>query len=63
MRMQQFFDYHLRGYPEPDWMIHGIPYRMKGRDQFQNNRKNPAPPPLSLDWIFAFDSTREPLDA
>jgi dienelactone hydrolase len=35
MRMQQFFDYHLRGYPEPDWMIHGIPYRMKGRDQFQ----------------------------
>ena len=35
MRMQQFFDYHLRGFPEPDWMIHGIPYRMKGRDQFQ----------------------------
>jgi len=33
--MQQFFDYHLRGYPEPDWMIHGIPFRMKGRDQFQ----------------------------
>jgi dipeptidyl aminopeptidase/acylaminoacyl peptidase len=33
MRMQQFFDYHLRGYPEPDWMIHGIPYQMKGRDQ------------------------------
>ena len=35
MRMQQFFDYHLRGYPEPDWMIHGIPFRLKGRDQFQ----------------------------
>jgi hypothetical protein len=33
MRMQQFFDYHLRGYSEPDWMIHGIPYQMKGRDQ------------------------------
>ena len=33
MRMQQFFDYHLRGYPEPDWMIHGIPYQLKGRDQ------------------------------
>ena len=34
LRMQQFFDHHLRGYPAPDWMIHGIPYRMKGRDQF-----------------------------
>ncbi|MDE3173080.1 MAG: S9 family peptidase, partial [Gemmatimonadota bacterium] len=33
MRMQQFFDYHLRGFPEPDWMIHGIPYLQKGRDQ------------------------------
>lgn len=33
MRMQQFFDYHLRGFPEPDWMIHGIPYLRKGRDQ------------------------------
>jgi dipeptidyl aminopeptidase/acylaminoacyl peptidase len=33
MRMQQFFDYHLRGYAEPDWMIHGIPYQMKGQDQ------------------------------
>lgn len=35
MRMQQFFDYHLRGYPEPEWMIHGIPYRMRGREQLQ----------------------------
>ena len=33
MRMQQFFDYHLRGFPEPAWMIHGIPYLQKGRDQ------------------------------
>jgi dipeptidyl aminopeptidase/acylaminoacyl peptidase len=33
MRMQQFFDYHLRGFPEPDWMVHGIPYLQKGRDQ------------------------------
>ncbi len=33
MRMQQFFDYHLRGFPEPDWMIRGIPYLQKGRDQ------------------------------
>ena len=35
LRMQQFFDYHLRGYPEPDWMIHGIPYQQKGRDQLR----------------------------
>ncbi|HEX6049172.1 MAG TPA: prolyl oligopeptidase family serine peptidase [Gemmatimonadaceae bacterium] len=33
MRMQQFFDHHLRGYPAPDWMVRGIPYQMKGRDQ------------------------------
>jgi dipeptidyl aminopeptidase/acylaminoacyl peptidase len=33
MRMQQFFDHHLRGMPAPDWMVKGIPYRMKGRDQ------------------------------
>jgi dipeptidyl aminopeptidase/acylaminoacyl peptidase len=33
MRMQQFFDTKLRGYPAPDWMVHGIPYQMKGRDQ------------------------------
>jgi dienelactone hydrolase len=33
MRMQQFFDRHLRGAPAPDWMEKGIPYMMKGRDQ------------------------------
>lgn len=33
MRMQQFFDHHLRGMPEPEWMDKGIPYRQKGRDQ------------------------------
>jgi hypothetical protein len=33
MRMEQFFDHHLRGKPEPDWMAKGIPYRQKGRDQ------------------------------
>jgi len=33
MRMQQFFDNKLRGMPAPDWMVHGIPYQMKGRDQ------------------------------
>ncbi len=26
MRLQQFFDYYLKGAPKPDWMEHGIPY-------------------------------------
>jgi dipeptidyl aminopeptidase/acylaminoacyl peptidase len=33
MRMQQFFDNKLKGAPAPDWMVHGIPYLAKGRDQ------------------------------
>lgn len=33
MRMQQFFDTKLKGTPAPDWMVRGIPYRVKGRDQ------------------------------
>lgn len=45
MRMQQFFDYHLRGFPEPDWMIHGIPYLQKGRDQLGHPAGVPAPGP------------------
>ncbi|MEP6730792.1 MAG: prolyl oligopeptidase family serine peptidase [bacterium] len=36
MRMQQFFDNKLKGAPAPDWMVHGIPYRDKGRDQLAN---------------------------
>ena len=31
--MQQFFGYHLKGEPMPDWMKHGIPFLQKGRDQ------------------------------
>lgn len=31
MRMEQFFDHHLRGLPAPEWMVRGIPYRQKGR--------------------------------
>jgi salicylate hydroxylase len=30
---------------------------LQAREQFQNNRKNPAPPPLSRDWIFEHDAT------
>lgn len=33
---------------------------LQAREQFQNNRKNPAPPPLSRDWIFEHDATAEP---
>lgn len=33
MRMQQFFDTKLKGAPAPDWMVRGIPYLAKGRDQ------------------------------
>jgi dienelactone hydrolase len=33
MRMEQFFDHHLRGRPAPEWMKKGIPYVAKGRDQ------------------------------
>ena len=26
LRLQQYFDYFLKGAPKPDWMEHGIPY-------------------------------------
>jgi dipeptidyl aminopeptidase/acylaminoacyl peptidase len=31
LRMQQFFDHHLRGAPAPEWMRSGIPFVEKGR--------------------------------
>src|SRR5207244_10484757 len=37
--------------------------QLQARQQFQNNREHPAPPPLSRDWIFAHDATREPVTA
>jgi salicylate hydroxylase len=36
---------------------------LQARQQFQNNRMSPAPPPLSRDWIFAEDVTAEPVPA
>ncbi len=33
MRMQQFFDFELKGAPKPDWMEHGIPYLEHGRQK------------------------------
>ena len=38
MRMQQFFDNKLMGKPAPDWMVHGIPYVAKGKDQLAPRR-------------------------
>ncbi len=29
LRLQQYFDYYLKGAPKPDWMEHGIPYLQK----------------------------------
>ena len=34
--------------------------QLQARQQFQNNRMNPAPPPISRDWIFEHDVTRAP---
>jgi salicylate hydroxylase len=33
--------------------------QLQARAQFHNNRLSPAPPPLSRDWIFEHDATRE----
>jgi len=38
----------------------GSQVQLQAREQFRNNRKSPAPPPLSRDWIFAHDATVEP---
>jgi hypothetical protein len=50
MRMQQFFDNKRMGAPAPDWMVHGIPYTAKGRDQLtpvpaQSAGTTPTPRP------------------
>jgi salicylate hydroxylase len=37
--------------------------QLQARQQFLNNRQKPAPPPLSRDWIFQYDATREPIEA
>jgi salicylate hydroxylase len=37
--------------------------QLQAREQFQNNRKVPAPPPLSRDWIFGHDATKQPVAA
>ena len=42
MRMEQFFDHHLRGRPAPEWMKKGIPYLAKGRDQVPAGTTTPV---------------------
>ena len=32
IRMKQFFDHYLKGDPEPDWMLNGVPQLKKGED-------------------------------
>ncbi|MDB5569469.1 MAG: hypothetical protein JWN93_652 [Hyphomicrobiales bacterium] len=34
--------------------------QLQARQQFENNRKSPAPPPLDRDWIFRHDATVDP---
>jgi salicylate hydroxylase len=52
----------LRAY-EAERLPRARAVQLQAREQFQNNRKTPAPPPLSRDWIFAHDATREPVGA
>ncbi|MFN8574877.1 MAG: prolyl oligopeptidase family serine peptidase [Gemmatimonadaceae bacterium] len=44
MRMQQFFGNKLKGEAAPEWMIHGIPYLQKGRDQMTPVKAAPTSP-------------------
>lgn len=46
MRMQQFFATKLLGAPAPDWMVHGIPFLEKGRDQIAQDK--PASPAAQM---------------
>jgi dipeptidyl aminopeptidase/acylaminoacyl peptidase len=35
VRMQQFFDHHLKGAPMPDWMAKGVPYAERDKEKEQ----------------------------
>jgi dipeptidyl aminopeptidase/acylaminoacyl peptidase len=35
MRMQQFFDHHLKGHPAPEWMAKGIPFADRDKEKEQ----------------------------
>ena len=34
----------------------GRKVQLQARDQFNNNRKPVAPPPISVDWIYGYDA-------
>jgi dipeptidyl aminopeptidase/acylaminoacyl peptidase len=38
MRLQQFFDHHLKGAPKPEWMERGIPYLEREKEKEKNGR-------------------------
>ncbi|MBV6523034.1 MAG: hypothetical protein MNPFHGCM_03201 [Gemmatimonadaceae bacterium] len=42
LRMQQFFATKLKGAPAPDWMVKGIPFLEKGRDQLASPKVAPG---------------------
>jgi len=44
-KMQEFFATKLLGRPAPDWMVHGIPYLDKGRDQVKMTGATVVPVP------------------
>ncbi|WP_143393048.1 alpha/beta hydrolase family protein [Fimbriiglobus ruber] len=35
LRMQQFFDHHLKGAPAPEWMAKGVPYNERDKEKEQ----------------------------
>ncbi|HET6572002.1 MAG TPA: prolyl oligopeptidase family serine peptidase [Fimbriiglobus sp.] len=35
MRMQQFFDHHLKGAPAPEWMTKGVPFNERDKEKEQ----------------------------
>ncbi|MES2522048.1 MAG: prolyl oligopeptidase family serine peptidase [Gemmatimonadota bacterium] len=45
MKMQQFFATKLLGAPAPDWMVKGIPFLEKGRDQIKSAAPTIRPMP------------------
>jgi salicylate hydroxylase len=52
----------LRAY-EAERLPRAREVQLQARRQFHNNRMIPAPPPLSRDWIFRYDATRESVEA
>ncbi len=35
LRMQQFFDHHLKGAPAPEWMVKGVPFAERDKEKEQ----------------------------